>query len=344
MNLLAWYDQYARILPWRTETSPYRTWISEVMLQQTRVDSVIPYFERFVGTIPSVSALAEADENLLLKLWEGLGYYNRVKNLKKAAIEIMTRFAGSFPRTKKEWRGLPGIGPYASGAISSIAFDEKVPAVDGNVLRVLSRIEGVLTDLSKPETVSALTSLAEELLPDDRIGDHNQAMMELGALICVPNKKPDCNHCPVCPFCGAFKQNLTESIPEKAHPTLRRLEKKTVFLLKHKGGYALRQRTEKGLLSGMWEFPNTSSHLSIQEAQNWLEKSGFRVMNISPAGNSKHLFSHVEWDMIGFSAEVEMVEETSFIFVVPQRIEQTFSVPIAFRHYRNEILKTGNSK
>lgn len=300
-KMLEWFSSHARKMPWREEKTPYRVWISEVMLQQTRVDTVIPHFDRFVARFPDEKALAEADEDSLLKAWEGLGYYNRARNLGKTA-KILVR-AGSYPRTAAEWGKLPGIGPYASGSIASIAFEAKAPAVDGNVMRVLSRIEGLRVPLSSPALRKTLFSLAESLLPEDRIGDFNQSLMELGALVCLPSGKPLCGVCPAAAFCEAHRRGTETEIPPKAERKPLPLEEMTVFVLKTPGGLALRKRPGKGLLAGLWEFPHVPGLLSEGEASSLFEEWGIGARGEMLPGTVDHVFTHRIWRMAVFLGE-----------------------------------------
>ncbi len=302
-RMLGWFSTHARKMPWREEKTPYRVWISEVMLQQTRVDSAIPFFDRFVARFPDEKALAEADEESLLKAWEGLGYYNRVRNLGKAAKLIVQ--AGSFPSTPEEWEKLPGIGPYASGSIASIAFEAKAPSVYGNVMRVLSRVEGLRIPVSSPALRKTLVPLAEALLPETRIGDFNQSLMELGALVCLPNGRPLCEACPVAALCAAHAAGIETEIPPKDEKKTIPVEEMTVFLLKTAEGLALRKRPAKGLLAGMWEFPHVPGILSEEERESLFAEWGIAVEGKLAPETVDHVFSHRIWRMAVFRGEAE---------------------------------------
>lgn len=254
--LVDWFDENKRDLPWRMEVSPYRVWISEIMLQQTRVEAVKPYFKRFLDVLPDVKALAEVSEDDLLKLWEGLGYYSRAKNLQKAAIKIMEEYDGKIPNTKEELEKLPGIGSYTSGAIASIAFGEAVPAVDGNVLRVMSRVTADASDILNGKVKKRWEEEMLELVPGDCPGKFNQALMDLGATVCTPNGIPHCEECPWTDFCKAKKEEKTAEIPYKKPKKARRIEDMTVFLIRDKDQIIMKKRPKSGLLAGLYEFPN----------------------------------------------------------------------------------------
>ena len=264
LPLLEWFRDHHRILPWRSDPTPYHVWVSEIMLQQTRVAAVLGYYRRFMEALPTVSDLAQVDEDQLLKLWQGLGYYNRARNLQKAARQVMEQFGGQFPSSYADLLSLAGVGDYTAGAIASIAFGLPEPAVDGNVLRVVTRVTGDPSDISQAATKKAVRAALAEVMPLDAPGDFNQALMELGALVCLPNGAPDCAHCPARGFCAAHLEGKTDVIPVKGAKKPRKMEERTVYLLFHGGQVALRRRPAKGLLAGLWEFPNEvrgSAHL-----------------------------------------------------------------------------------
>ena len=261
--LLKWYNSYKRDLPWRKNKNPYKIWISEIMLQQTRIEAVKSYYARFMQELPTIHDLAKIEEEKLLKLWEGLGYYNRAKNLQKAAKIIEEKYDGKMPSTYQELITLPGIGEYTAGAIASISFNEKVPAVDGNVLRVISRVLGSKKDISLTETKKEITSLLTKYMPK-QAGDFNESLMELGELICTPNGAPNCLKCPLKQFCISYQNNLTNQIPVRAKKVKRKIEEKTVLILIDSfGKIAIQKRMKKGVLSGMYELLNIDGKLSI---------------------------------------------------------------------------------
>ncbi|WP_103996523.1 A/G-specific adenine glycosylase [Paenibacillus sp. UNC499MF] len=266
-NLLAWYLIHRRDLPWRRSRNPYYIWISEVMLQQTRVDTVIPYFHRFVDLFPTVEALAEAPEDEVLKAWEGLGYYSRARNLQQAVREVHERYGGIVPDTKEDISSLRGVGPYTSGAILSIAYNKPEPAVDGNVMRVLSRYFLIEEDIAKPAARVGMERLARELIPEGSAGDFNQALMELGAMVCTP-RSPQCLTCPVMDHCSGRLAGREETLPVKSKAKPPKPERRLVALIEGEGENAgrilIRQRPQEGLLACMWELPHVELRTPAQ--------------------------------------------------------------------------------
>lgn len=340
--LLHWFEYNRRILPWREDPTPYHVWVSEIMLQQTRVEAVKGYYDRFLTYLPEIKDLAQATEETLLKLWEGLGYYNRVRNMQKAALVIMEQYDGEMPGNYEKLRGLPGIGDYTAGAIASIAFGLPYPAVDGNVLRVMSRIACNRADITKDATKRTLTEDLKSIMPKES-GDFNQSLMELGATVCIPNGKPLCEQCPVMHLCRAFQNGQEMQLPVKAPKKERRIEKRTVYLVFLGDKVLLHRREEKGLLAGLWEFPNC-----IREKSNRKGKK------------AKHIFSHVEWHMEGIRIEVRNREEMTeqehleywrqqlaegpeeqerWVFATVKEMKEKYPIPSAFEAYVKEICK-----
>lgn len=299
--LLAWYGANRRILPWREEPTPYRVWISEIMLQQTRVEAGKSYFERFIAQLPQVSDLANVEDQQLMKLWEGLGYYNRARNLKKAAGVVVEKYGGVIPGKYEELLTLPGVGPYTAGAIASIAFGVPVPAVDGNVLRVVSRLLKREEDIARPSVKKQMEEELKEAMPKKAPGDFNQALMELGAVVCIPNGAPKCAQCPVAQGCKARAAGVQQELPVKAAKKARVVQEKTmVILLTADGRMALRRRPETGLLAGLWELPSWEGSLSREQVLKGLSQWGLEGAEIAEAGETKHIFSHIEWRMKGY--------------------------------------------
>lgn len=329
--LLAWYREHARALPWRESADPYRVWVSEIMLQQTRVEAVIPYFTRFMHTCPTVRHLAAADEQTYLKLWEGLGYYSRVRNLHKAAVQICETLDGRFPDTYDGLRALPGIGDYTAGAVASIAFAQRVPAVDGNVLRVVARLTADERSVTDPAVKKDLRAQVQDILPGDA-GTFNQALMELGALICIPKGAPRCEVCPVQQLCAG--KSIAVTLPRKAPKKARTVKERTVFLLQHDGKVALRRRPASGLLAGLWELPGEERKLSPQAARAHLSAQGFQVERMLSMRPAKHIFTHVEWHMTGYYAQLAALPaDEAFTLVTPDALRETYALPSAFRPF-----------
>lgn len=340
--LLFWYQGHARILPWRDNPTAYQVWISEIMLQQTRVEAVKPYFSRFLEVLPDVKTLAQVEEEKLLKLWEGLGYYNRARNLKKAA-EIMVRdYEGKLPASYEELLKLPGIGSYTAGAIASIAYGIPVPAVDGNVLRVISRVLAEEEDIGKQSVKHQIEDSLKETMPKDQASNFNQGLIEIGAIICVPNGQPKCQECPLESICLARKQGLTDRIPYKAPKKPRKVEERTILLIESGQQIAIRKRPDRGLLASLYEFPNYEGIWKKEDVAGFAERScgepGFAkgIKKIEYAGDAKHIFSHVEWHMTGYRILTEKMP-SAYLSVEKQEIFEKYPLPNAFCAYTKLI-------
>ncbi|MCM1143942.1 MAG: A/G-specific adenine glycosylase [Blautia sp.] len=335
--LLAWYDRGRRILPWREEPTPYHVWLSEIMLQQTRVEAVKPYYDRFIRELPDIASLADVEEERLLKLWEGLGYYNRARNLKKTAGQIMADYEGKMPETYEELIKLPGIGSYTAGAISSIAFQYAAPAVDGNVLRVLSRLRLDERDILDTKVKKEIEADLLEVIPKERPGDFNQALMELGAMVCVPNGAARCDKCPWESICGANKAGRIQEFPRKTPKKPRSIEDKTILVIQDENKVALRKRAKKGLLAGMYEFPTMEGHQEPEQVIAYLKSQGVRPLRIEKLPDSKHIFTHKEWHMIGYVIRVDELERMQpseeLLFATPGETEENYPIPSAFAAY-----------
>lgn len=333
--LLPWYAENKRNLPWRMDLEPYHVWISEIMLQQTRVEAVREYYLRFIQSLPTVESLANASQDMLYKLWEGLGYYSRARNLKKAAEMICSQYDGQFPHRYEDILALPGVGPYTAGAIASIAFNQKTPAVDGNVLRVFARLTNDATPVDDPSLKKTVSARLREIYPD-AAGDFTQAIMELGATICGPNRKPVCEICPCNSFCEAFKRGTAEQLPVKSPKKPRRVEEKTVFILSCEGEYALEKRKSTGLLAGLWQFPNIPGKLDITAALAELKKLGIHTKDVKRRVERNHIFTHVEWDMVGIYLEVS-AKSGKFTWFSAENVYEQAALPTAFRQFWEEI-------
>ena len=329
--LIAWFEKNGRDLPWRRDASPYHVWLSEIMLQQTRIETVIPYYYRFLNEIPDIKSLAEADSDHLNKLWEGLGYYSRVKNLQIAAKQIMDEHGGVFPESYENIRKLKGIGDYTAGSISSICFDKPVPAVDGNVLRVLSRLTLDERSASNTKTRSQIREELLSVYPEKSCGKLTQGIMELGEIICIPNGEPLCSKCPCAEFCLS-KDGLWNQFPVKEPKKERKKEKLTVFIIKVQGNTAIHKREDSGLLSGLWEFPNVNGNLSLDEAKSQMENWGMKAIRIEDRGFSKHIFSHIEWDMHCYFVQSDHMDKR-YLWVSPCDLKKSFSLPTAFKKF-----------
>ncbi len=333
--LLGWYEKNARELPWRTRPEPYHVWVSEIMLQQTRVEAVKPYFARFLKELPTIRDLAECEEDKLLKLWEGLGYYNRVRNMQKAAQQIVELYDGEMPADYEKILALPGIGSYTAGAISSFAFGIGKPAVDGNVLRVLSRLQKSYEDIMKQSLRKKMEAQVEEIIPKERAGDFNQALIEIGAIVCVPNGAPKCEECPLHHLCQAHADGVEQELPKKTPPKSRKIEDRTVLVLLSDNQAALRKRPKKGLLAGLYELPNLEGRLTQEEVLEYVKSLQLSPIRIQELPEAKHIFSHIEWHMAGYAVKIEEPDQDpeGLFFVEKQEMESRYSIPTAFGAY-----------
>ena len=335
--VIRWYADCGRPLPWRQEPSPYHVWISEIMLQQTRIEAVIPYYRRFLREFPTVEALAGAEDERLMKLWEGLGYYSRARNLKKAALLLTARYGGELPQKAEELKKLPGIGDYTAGAIASIAYGQPEPAVDGNVLRVMTRLLADDGDITQTDTKKRITALLRQSYPGGKDAALlTEGLMELGETLCIPKGAPDCAQCPLREHCLAHLSGREEHFPVKTPPKARRTEERTVFLLCNKGRYAIRRRPERGLLAGLWEFPNCEGKLSAEEAAALAESLGLTVTGCTSCAAHTHVFTHVEWHMEACLLNCAG-EGGDFLWKSPEEIARDYSLPTAFRFCLNLI-------
>lgn len=334
--LLAWFAQNARPLPWRCEPTPYRVWVSEVMLQQTRIEAVIPYYERFMQALPTVASLAAVSDDRLLKLWEGLGYYSRARNLKKAAICLMEQYGGELPADFEALRALPGFGDYTAGAVASLAFGIAVPAVDGNVLRVTARLLNDNADILSTAVRRRMTDTVRGWLPPHAAGAFNAALMELGERICLPHTQPLCAQCPLHAVCAATAQGTAASLPYRAPKKARRVEQRVVFLVisnEPQPRVLLHRRPSSGLLAGMWELPNVEGRPTDAAAVSLAAALGADTMGTT-VGEGRHLFSHVEWKMTGVRLTVApVVPSDEYVWVTLTQLHEIYALPSAFRAF-----------
>ena len=333
--LLPWFYENRRDLPWRKDKEPYHIWLSEIMLQQTRVEAVKGYYKRFLDAVPDIPTLACADDELLHKLWEGLGYYSRVRNLKKAAIAIMQEHGGEFPQSYEAVRKLPGIGDYTAGAVCSIAFDQKTPAVDGNVLRVFSRLTEDPTPIDTPAAKKNAADALRIIYPENA-GDFTQALMELGATLCGPNRRPDCENCPCKTLCRGYANHTADALPVKQPKKERKQMDLTVFILSCDGEYAIEKRPDRGLLAGLWQFPNAQGRMDMRQAMDCLNEKGIVVKDIFRQVEKKHIFTHIQWNMRGYYMEVRSKAE-AYRWLTAEKIESEAALPTAFRQFWDEV-------
>ena len=329
--LLPWYEEHARKLPWREDKEPYHVWISEIMLQQTRVEAVKDYYTRFLRALPTVEALASCEDERLMKLWEGLGYYSRVRNMKKAAQIIVHGYGGAFPNEYAEVLALPGIGAYTAGAICSICYDMPTPAVDGNVLRVIARITNDNTPIDGTDYKKFVQEKLAAVYPQ-QAGKFTQALMELGATLCGPNRKAECENCPCKSVCLANRYQTVNQLPVRLPKKQRREEDRTVFILHCDGQYALTRRPEKGLLANMWQFPDVPGMLEPQNALAKIEAMGLQPECVHRQSDRVHIFTHVQWNLRGYYIDVKKPSEC-FAWFTAEQVNTEAALPTAYRQF-----------
>lgn len=337
--LVNWYRQNKRNLPWRENPTPYEVWVSEIMLQQTRVEAVKPYYARFLSALPTVRDLAEAEENTLLKLWEGLGYYSRVRNMQKAAKEICLNFGGELPADYQKLLSLTGIGPYTAGAISAFAFGLPEPAVDGNVLRVVARLTADGRNVLEQSTKNDMEKAVKSVIPPDFSSDFGQGLIELGATLCLPGRgEVHCRECPLRDLCLSYAQGLTEILPIRHKAQNRRTEQRTVLILETPKGILLCKRPQKGLLAGLWEFPNVLGHLTENEAEEYVRSLGGHILQITPLPSAKHIFTHITWEMTGYSVYADTLSLPPNALWAKRGATADYAIPSAFSAYKKYAL------
>ncbi|MGN0477844.1 MAG: A/G-specific adenine glycosylase [Hominenteromicrobium sp.] len=334
-RLLPWYAENARDLPWRHSRDPYRVWVSEIMLQQTRVETVVGYYTRFMAAFPTVEALAEAEESRVLKLWEGLGYYSRARNLQKTARILVRDFGGVFPDTAEALEKLPGIGAYTAGAVASICFERPSAAVDGNVLRIITRITADDSPIDLPAVKRKIGSALGQVYPEGSCGAFTQALMELGACVCTP-KTPDCASCPVQALCAAHRTNSVLRYPVRLPKAEKRVEAHTVFLLRCGEELAVCRREESGLLAGLWQFPNCPGALTAQEAVHWAAAHGAKPEALVRELHKTHIFTHIRWEMTGYLLDCSG-KNPEWIWADRRTLEEAYALPTAFRVFLDDL-------
>lgn len=338
--LCDWYKKNKKSYPWRESRDPYRIWISEVMLQQTRTAAVLPYYDRFLTAFPTVEALASAEEDRLMKLWEGLGYYSRARNLKKGAMQVMERFGGALPRTKTELRTIAGIGDYTAGAIASMAFFEPSSAVDGNVLRVCMRLIGSDADISKESTKKELSAALDAVYPSGEAAAlFTEGLMELGEAVCIPGGEARCALCPLADLCAARAGGITHLLPAKSAKKPRKILPRTLWIFKTPDGrFGIRKRPKSGLLAGLYEFSAEDGTLSEKEAEALLRKREIPFASLSAIGEAVHVFTHLEWHMTGYLVHLD-VPIDGFVYATKEELSTTYALPSAFRYFKQFIEK-----
>ena len=339
-----WFRKNRRFMYWREDPTPYHVWVSEIMLQQTRVDTVTAYYLRFIEKLPDIRALSECPADELYKLWEGLGYYSRVRNMKKAAVICMEQYGGSLPDSFEELKKLPGIGSYTAGAVSAIAYHLREPVVDGNVLRVITRLSGLTDDITLPETKKKIETELRAFLRESSSdpSEFDQGLMELGALVCIPNGAPLCEKCPWQDRCQAFMSGRASEIPYKSAKMTRKTERKTVFVLKRDNYRGIVKRDGKGLLSGLYGLPEVNGSMDPQEALQYLKENGFSVRSVRALAPGKHVFTHVEWEMTAYEAELSGLPDIKepfyfagepLLLVTQAEAEEKYALPTAFKKW-----------
>ena len=339
--LCLWFEKNKRSMPWREDATPYHVWLSEIMLQQTRIEAAKAYYHRFTERLPDVQALAEVPEEELMKLWEGLGYYNRARNLQKAAKLLVERYDGCLPASYDLLLELPGIGNYTAGAIASIAYGVPAPAVDGNVLRVAMRYLNCDDDITKQTVRRRMEEAIMAVIPAEQPGEFNQALMELGEVICIPNGRPLCENCPLAALCQGYAAGRQMELPVKPEKKSRRMEKRTILLLEWEGKIGIAKRPEKGLLAGLWEFPGLDGHKTMSQLKEWLQKQGVAEAKISRLQGGKHIFSHVEWHMRGYRVELTQKPQalvSELMWVEKSELQNQYAIPVAFHIFLHQIV------
>ncbi|WP_245411596.1 A/G-specific adenine glycosylase [Alkalicoccus urumqiensis] len=342
-DLLAWYRSEKRDLPWRRENDPYRIWVSEIMLQQTKVDTVIPYYERFMNDFPTLQALAEAPEEKVLKAWEGLGYYSRARNLHAAVKEVQSHYGGRVPDSEKEIHQLKGVGPYTAGAVLSIAYQVPAPAVDGNVMRVLSRLFSMYDDITKASTRKMFEEIIRDIISEEDPSSFNQALMELGAVICTPTS-PGCLLCPVADHCRASAEGVQELLPVKPKKKAPKTVHLQSLVLSSEDAVLVEKRPEKGLLANLWQFPMLADGEPEAMWTNYAKQRDGTVRNLTYVAHIRHVFSHLVWEIDVYKAEgsISSPEERQAWMTEAQMDEAAF--PVSHQKIREEVQSSSSDR
>ena len=335
-----WYVEHKRSLPWRKDKDPYHVWISEIMLQQTRIEAVVSYYHRFLKELPTIHDLASVEEEKLLKLWEGLGYYNRARNLKKAAVIITEKYHGKFPTTYEDILSLPGIGEYTASAIASICFSLPEVTIDGNVLRVYTRVfeDGSVIDLEKEKR--RIRNTLMKIVPSCS-GDFNEGFMELGETICIPGGIPKCSECPLYDICLSRKHGTSLKYPVRLEKKEKKLEHYTVFIFYYKNYFLLEKRVDTGLLHGLWQFPNVEGTILQEEVERYCRNLDIEPLKIEIGISYTHIFTHKKWVMNSYYIEISQKDKNKLtgVFVTKREREEHYSLPGAFQPFQNDFLE-----
>ncbi len=331
-SLSTWYQENKRSLPWRVDKNPYHVWISEIMLQQTRIEAVIPYYQHFINNLPTIHDLVCIEEDKLLKLWEGLGYYSRAKNLKKAAQIIESEYQGIFPKNYEEILKLPGIGEYTASAIASICFNQKEVTIDGNVLRVYTRFFNDNSNIDDVKVKKEIRKHLMNLIPNDA-GNFNQGMMELGETICLPKGLPKCQECPLNQACLAYKKNTYQTLPQKKKKITKKEEEYTILIYQYQNKYALYQRKEESLLQNLWSFPQLEGNITKKELVSYLEKNQISYTNIEEEINYTHIFTHKKWKMKSYKVVLKDINNLPYPFYSKEEIQKHHALASAYKPF-----------
>lgn len=336
-KIVEWYQKNKRDLPWRKDKNPYHIWISEIMLQQTRIEAVIGYYYRFLEKIPDIKTLATIEEKSLLKLWEGLGYYNRARNLKIAAIQIENEYQGKFPTTYEEIMKLKGIGEYTASAISSICYSESQVTIDGNVLRVFTRFYNDQRNIDETRTRKSIREHLQKIIPEES-GDFNQGLMEIGETICIPNGIPKCNICPLKKDCLANQYNTYQDLPIRKKKTVKKQEDYTILIFQNQDKVAIYQRTKESLLNNLWGFPQLEGLFSMEEIKDYLIKQNIKYQCIQEGIQNIHIFTHKKWNMISYT--IKLTKENSlsqYKWEKISEIKKRYAIPTAYKPFLEKL-------
>lgn len=336
-TIIKWYQKNKRELPWRKDTNPYHIWVSEIMLQQTRIEAVIEYYHHFLEKIPDIETLSIIEDEVLLKLWEGLGYYNRARNLKIAAIQIMKDYQGKFPTKYIEIIKLKGIGEYTASAISSICYNEPQVTVDGNVLRVFTRFYNDTRNIDDLKTKKSIREFLQQIIPKES-GDFNQGLMEIGEVICIPNGVPKCSICPLQKDCLAYQNNTYQELPIRKEKIKKKEENYTILLFQYQDEYAIYQRKEESLLNNLWAFPHLEGFLTLKKLKSYLQEQKIEYQQIQQGIQSTHIFTHKKWNMISYQIKITTKNKLpQYTWKKLSEIKKEYPIPTAYKSFLENL-------